>query len=238
MQISIIGDSWGEPNWRFPTDAYSASGHISCRLHRAGHTVYNSSQAGGSNLSTFTHAANWTVHRDSELVIWFHTELSRNMSHPIGNHWFYEQELSRVAHTVYQQCRDAFKVTFPKAQLWVIEGQSPVVSPQFYQFFKPRFFTKDWRSRLVGRQLPQTQLIGALSHYPFFDGCDDSHRQKMLWTQEVELVLTHMRRSHYFSDDCHPNDLAHEELFEEALTVIQECMQQPMWDKQIQGLST
>jgi hypothetical protein len=233
LQISIIGDSWGEPNWRFPIPNYSADGHLSQRLFRAGHRVYNSSRAGGSNLNTWSAALEQPAHRDSDLVIWFHTEITRDMRPPHLN-WRYEEELSQVAHTVYRKCRDSFKALFPKAQLWVIEGQAPTVKPHFYQWFNPRFYTPDWRSELIGINLPPTQLVGSLSREDFFKGSADSIKDRSKWTGEVEHILKRMRECNYFTDDCHPNDRAHEQLFQRAEEIIQECILEPTSHKQIQ----
>ena len=225
MQISIIGDSWGEPNWRFPMPGYSAEGHISQLLHYLGHRVYNSSIRGGTNLSAWESAQGMPAHKESDLVIWFHTEVSRDFRPPQSG-WTLDESLAQTSQRVYRDISHIRQELVPRARLWVIEGQAPVYSPHFYQWFKPDYWTRDWRSQILAQPMPLSQLVGPLSsNDQWLAQCRDPIEVQSQWVSDVELIMSSMRASPLFPDQCHPGDLAHKELLVQAQTIIQELSQ-------------
>lgn len=249
MQIAIIGDSWSDPGMfdhlaAIPCSGYSKQGHIDGRLRSKGYTVSNFSRYGASNLYTwrrFAQAANQTW----DWIIWFHTELARDWNWPdmaaaqcaLGctfaadlkpsyQAWSYKHSIEHAADTVYSEIA-AILTLHPRSKLMVIEGQSVCQEPQFSQHLEPHYWVRDWRSELVGRKLPASQLITTLSSSRswcrdglFFDRCVDQMQVQFRLLAAVEENLAAMNQSPWFVDRAHPGDRAYATLFDRIDPVL------------------
>jgi hypothetical protein len=225
MKIVMLGDSWGEPNWRSPQPGFTDQGHVSVLLRRWGAEVNNYSISGGSNYSTWW---SWNTHGQHlewpDWIIWFHTDMTRDFNwphlHGIDRRqpWHYEQVLETTAKSVYGRCSQIWH-RLGRAPLIVIEGQSTRVQPWFDQYFQPNWVIEDWRAQLIGRPLPPTQMIGPMVSQGknFFENCLDSTAQQLMWIDQVDEIMQAMRTSDLFPDNCHPGDRAQELLVDRLI---------------------
>jgi hypothetical protein len=212
--ILIVGDSWGEPNWRGPEyPGFTEAGHTTYQLRSLGHDVINLAVSGGSNLSTWINVRErGDLNQDRHWVIWFHTEITRDW--PQDRHrWFYQAITDRTADRVYSEIKQIKHTHCPNAGLILVEGQSTVIEPWFSQNFTTDLFVKDWRSELLGRPMPPSQLTAQLSQdQNILKGCLDSVEQQHQLIDHAEVILKAMNASDLFPDRCHPGDLAHQQL--------------------------
>lgn len=221
--LVILGDSWGEPNWRGPPrPGFTAEGHTEARLKAQGFSVHNCSQSGGSNMVTWL---NFERQRPpADCVIWFHTDIARDWpwNQLATQPWNVQAMLDHTADWVYARARSIYLSFDPLPKLIVIEGQSTVHQPYFHRYFNPNHHIQDWRSQLVGAALPPSQLVGPLSNADknFFDHCRDSVEQQHQLITDVETIMTAMRNCCLFPDNCHPGDQAHQQLTEEILLLL------------------
>lgn len=213
LNIAIVGDSWGEPNWRSPQPGFTAQGHVASQLAQRGHRVLNASVSGGSNL------ASWMRLRELERsqphwIIWFHTDLARDWrAHDLAKPWQYQELIDRTALEVYSRINEIW-LELAHCPMIIVEGQSVGHQPYFSEFFQHTEIIKDWRSELTGQELPQTQLLGPMSTsgHRLLANCRDSHSDQMKMIDAVETILRVMHQHDMFPDNCHPGDRAHSEL--------------------------
>lgn len=250
MRIAIVGDSWADPGLfdhldSIPCRGYSKQGHIDGRLRARGYTVGNFSRSGASNLHTWRQFAP-AAREPWDWIIWFHTELARDWNWPdmAAPHcalrctfaadlkpsyqtWSYQASIDHAAVTVYSEIA-AVLALHPHSKLMVIEGQSVCLEPRFSQWITPHYWLRDWRSELVGRKLPASQLITTLSSSRgwcrdglFFDRCTDGHELQFRLLAAVEENLTAMAGSEWFVDRAHPGDRAYAALFDRIEPILE-----------------
>ena len=243
MHIVIIGDSWADPGMfdhlsSIPCRGYTKQGHIDGRLKAHGYAVSNFSKTGASNLYTWRRFAQSQT-QPIDWIIWFHSELARDWNWPnidapnCGLHctfaadlkpsyaaWSYEASIKHAAEVVYGEIAQIL-ANRQNPRLMVIEAQSVCLEPYFSQHIQPTYMIKDWRSELVGRKLPATQLITTLSSSRswvkdglFFDRCVDDLKQQLKLLSAVEQNIDAMSTSTWFVDRAHPGDRAYAVLFD------------------------
>lgn len=219
-KIIILGDSWGEPNWRLARQGFTAQGHSEYRLRDLGCTVTNYSSSGGSNLTTWLAwaqdltAADW--------LIWFHTDIGRDWPwQELSRGWHYQELMDQTADQVYSRAQ-AIYARSNRPKIILVEGQSRRHRPQFDQYFSPHTVITDWRSQLLGRELPYSQLIGPLSSADknFFRSCRDSLELAHSLITDVETIMEAMKHSELFPDNCHPGDQAHAQLTQQLWEIV------------------
>lgn len=221
----MLGDSWGEPNWRSPQPGFTDQGHVSVLLRQWGAEVNNYSISGGSNYSTWWSYKTHGQHLERpDWIIWFHTDLARDFHwqhlHGIDRQqpWRYLDTLETTARSVYSKCSEIWQA-LGAAPLILVEGQSQRLSPLFEEYFRTHLIIKDWRAQLVGRDLPSTQMIGPMvgQGAKFFENSSDSLADQNLWIDQVETIMQAMRDSPLFVDNCHPGDRAQVMLFDQLV---------------------
>lgn len=253
MRIAIVGDSWADPGLfdhlpSIPCKGYSKQGHIDGRLRARGYTVGNFSRSGASNLYTWRQFAQ-APRETWDWIIWFHTELSRDWNwpnidaeccglrctfaadlKPSYQAWNYSASIEHAALTVYSEIAAALKA-HADSKLMVVEAQSVCLEPQFSQWITPHYWLRDWRSELVGRKLPASQLITTLSSSRswcrdglFFDRCQDHHEVQFGLLAAVEENIAAMDQSPWFVDRAHPGDRAYAALFDRIQPVLEGLM--------------
>ena len=223
--IIILGDSWGEPNWRGPqyndrhSPSFTAQGHSANLLAQRGYTVFNYSESGRGNMTTWLKLQSNPPPR-ADHVIWFHTEIARDFSQDqVGDLW---TELDTTADRVYSRISGILTQYLEGVPLTVIEGQSQCHQPQFDHYIKDCHVIKDWRARLLGQDsLPYTPLLAQIcgTGDPFARWTN-STEEKSQWITDTELVLDLMKHSDLFPDNAHPGDLAHLELTNQLCELI------------------
>ena len=159
--IVILGDSWGEPNWRGPYRSnFTAQGHTEHRLRAQGYQVHNYSCSGRSNLHSWRRLAESPPNK-VDYVIWFHTEIARDFDQK--SRGLLSEELDRTADQVYAGVAAIQNQWVKDAHLIVIEGQSQVHQPHFDRYFAHRTLILDWRAHLLEQEeLPYTPLLALL----------------------------------------------------------------------------
>lgn len=239
MNILIVGDSWGVPNYileNFPT--YRPEDHLEFHLKKLGHSVYNYSLNGNSNKRTmesvdFTkrhlgddcnlvpHAylptwMNPVGHPESlpmkiDWTIWFHTEVFRD---GFDAKKTFHQNLVEKSHEVYSYARTFFEKT--NSKLAVIGGQAaigPSVRDIFYSYIKPDFIIEDWRSEIVGKPLPECYTVSSLNGAFSWalQGIDRVEEKERL-VDAQEVVIQAMEDCEDFADNAHPAGPPNEKL--------------------------
>jgi len=204
-KILIWGDSWGEPNWRNPQPGFTAEGHTSSRLRTLGYDVENLSESGQGNLVSIQRKP----HTRPDWIVWFHTELPRDFDiGAVHHHWRYNEFCDRTAERVYSLAAKRLH-ELGNPVLIVIEGQAPLW-PGYEQHFTP-YKTIPWKEQLLGTSLPHSHLTATwdLLNTPLNR---DSTATRHSLTRDAHTILELMKSSNYFTDNCHPNDVAHEML--------------------------
>lgn len=221
-KIVVFGDSWGDPEVadNVQRSGFTNQGHVVNLLKTAGHAVTNFSKGGVSNL------VSWLYLRDdprdfsdTDWIIWFHTEMARDWKPQKG--WHLCDRISEWSNHVYARIAELQRQRLGAAGLILIEGQSTRVEPEFSCYFQPLHMVKDWRSELCAEPLPDSQIMAPLLSNPrLLRGCKDPQARQNRWLNNIHKLISAMKLSPYFSDDCHPNDLAHRELFTKLQTWI------------------
>jgi hypothetical protein len=214
MNILILGCSYGVPNYFGPA-TWPAEVHIEFLLKHQGHVVHNCSQNRGSNTNTLMRAEKYLRGEQIEhpaysnqyvectnvgkldLVIWFHTETSRDMLNPAE---------------VYQKFANFFSKIQTKVA--VIGGAGDVL-PEFEHFYKPDFFIPSWRRLILGKSTPLTNM---LSGADWVEASGWSLNQKLKILDDALNVLDLMATSEHFPDGSHPGSWPHQDLFDRLTT--------------------
>jgi hypothetical protein len=217
--IIIMGDSWGEPNWRRPQPGFTPQGHTANLLAQRGYTVFNYSESGRGNMTSWLKLQKNPPPR-ADHIIWFHTEIVRDMSNDYTG--LLNEQLDLGAEQIYRRIQGIQQQYVEAADLIVIEGQSQVHQPHFDRYFPQRRLIADWRAELLAQDsLPYTPLLAQIcGEGDAFARWTDSSEVKQQMLTDTERVLDLMRDSELFPDNAHPGDLAHEQLTNRLIELI------------------
>jgi len=224
MNILILGCSFGVPNYYggFPTGMKEH--HIEFLLRSRGHTVHNCSRNAGSNLHTLERAKEYLsgkpiVHPASvkgynnnsvyatqfvecknigpiDLVIWFHTEHTRDKEEPL---------------LVYKEFAKFFSEL--NAKVVVIGGAGDVL-PEFVNTYTPDFFIQSWRRLILKKDVPLSNTLSAAN---FIDASDLSLAEKSKIVNSNLELLELVNQSPHFFDGVHPGAWPHQDLVNRLL---------------------
>jgi hypothetical protein len=233
MNIVIIGDSWGAPNYStdlsFPAYA-PPKVHTEYRLRNLGYNVFNFSITGGTMIDTIEYAMYTLknqevpiriIHRllpqqfesmpkiraeNVDWIVWFHTEAIRDqlLDH-IAKYVKLEEHHTFSSHLGYRAFAELVKLC-PQAKTAVIGGQA-IIDPILYQYHKPNFVIEDWRSEIVGKKLPRCISLGRLEYINTFY---DSNEEKLKTFDVHTQIFDAMNNADLFFDRCHPGSKPHE----------------------------
>lgn len=141
-------------------------------------------------------------------VIWFHTEALRDQFTDSMFPFVKIEEAHNIcSHICYRSFVKMLEI-FGNPKTAVIGGQAPV-DPILYQYHKPTFEIKDWRSEIVGRQLPRCYSFSKLDLI-----CDmyDWSEVRMDFIDVHEKIMASMTDTNLFFDRCHPGVEPHKDL--------------------------
>jgi hypothetical protein len=217
MNILIIGDSWAlSPSWA-PSSQYK---WLEFALIDLGHTVFNRAKGGGQNCQNLNDCIYFLENTKDkikiDLIIWLHTELIRDINlHECEGYDSKEQRTTLeqifdyIEDYTAQRASEARKLTSAK---WaIIGGHAPIRSPE--KFSWAEFFIRDWRSQLVGEQLPASQSLSGLSWLN--DNIElvgkDTVRSEIEKYEQIVKIGEKMTPSIFF-DGVHPTARQSEEL--------------------------
>ena len=213
MNILIIGDSWGVPNYPSPDPAVRHYGslpehHTEFLLKNLGHNIYNFAKNSGSNLQSIYAARKFLDSTDVKVdwIIWFHTEALRDRS-KIHLDDFYIPVILEQLYTIIYIEFEKFRIN-AAADTIVIGGQAPVADC-FYKIVNATHVIKDWRSEILEQPL---EPIHTLCHLDIIEKSSDSIEYKNRLMQNHDLILDLKKSSDDFPDNCHPGQQAHENL--------------------------
>jgi len=243
MNVVIIGDSWGVPNYSeylFPTPT-PPEVHTQYRLKNLGYNVNNFSINGGSMLDTVEYAIstlqktevspriinkllpqqrsilNDITKENVDWIVWFHSEAIRdNLNDYIARYVKLEEHHTFSSHLCYRAFAELINLC-PKAKTAVIGGQA-VIDPILYQYHKPNFEIVDWRSEIVGKKLPRCISLGRLEYINTFY---DSNEEKLKTFDVHTEIFDAMKNHDLFFDRCHPGAEPHKELTERLHNIFQ-----------------
>ena len=216
MNILILGDSWGVPNYYGPPGV-DAKYHTEFLLKDLGHTVYNCANNGGSNLASFDSANSLLKSKPVKIdwIVWFHTESLRDRNLFDLNEKFYINEIIENSSKIIYQDFEKLRLT-TKSKTFVVGGQAKLVD-SFYQITGADYVIPDWRSSIFNRQFP---LVHTLCHLDLIEKSSDSLEFKNNLLKDHETILDYMKQSEHFPDNCHPGIQPHRELVERIKALI------------------
>ena len=208
--IQIWGDSWGDPTKNYIVPGFTTEGHTQFLLEEKGYDIENLSAAGHGNMVSISRALSGDTRlRTPDWVVWFHTEIPRDIIRGKTQRWSYEKDIPKKATEIYSYANAFFSRT--KSKLILIEGQSRVVEPAFSVFLKPTLFIPDWRGELIGKEMPNCQVIAC---HELLEHAVDSTITKHKIATDVSHILHEMKYCDYFVDNCHPGNEAHKMMAE------------------------
>ena len=216
MNILILGDSWGIPNY-FGPPGVDAKYHVEFLLKDLGHIVYNCANNGGSNLASFESANRLlkSLPIQVDLMIWFHTESLRDRN--LFNHdekFYIDEIIQNSCKIIYGEFEKRKQTT--KSKTFVVGGQAKLVD-SFYQITGADYVIPDWRSLIFNRPFP---VVHTLCHLDLIEKSSDSLEFKNNLLKDHETILDYMKQSSCFPDACHPGILPHRELVERISALI------------------
>lgn len=218
--ILMIGDSWGlSPYWS-PMNPIQNEPYTEHRLFELGHMVWNKSEGGGQNIRILQdcdfYLRNVYHHVKFDLIIWFHTEMVRDI-HSYNNDKKFkgisldsiEGQLEYVKNITYELATN-IKQDFPEIKWAIIGGHAPIMTPE--QLSWADFLIEDWRSEIVGKKLPACQTLSGLD---WLQQNIDTFGPNAV-QQELDNYETIVRECstdvNKFYDGVHPTGLYHRQL--------------------------
>lgn len=238
--ILMIGDSWGVPNY-YGLPGVAPEFHTELKLKELGYKVYNCSQNGSGNIQSLNKAKEFLqgipvsdtrgidniVLDDKDIkidfVVWFHTEFFRDEKPDPS--LTLENNLKWMSKRHYKAFAEFFKEL--NAKVIVIGGQTPI-RDELFKVITPYFFIQDWKSVILGKDLPKVYCLGlgpnASGGNAWIDELPDSTEDKLKALNDIELIYDAMRDSPDFPDQCHPGILPHKYLTETLHRLFNECV--------------
>lgn len=223
----IIGDSWGVPN--YPPQYYGLKDrhhigdppetHTEFLLRARGHRVTNCAINASGNYRSILEAEKQIKGHKIDWIVWFHTELLRD-SHldQLDRRPYYINDLiDQLAQRIYPSFDRLRSKTGARAA--VIGGQAPLLD-SFYTYARADWVKTDWRSEILGQQLPS---VHSLCTAQLIDSslCRDSLEDRIRLLDQHKLILDSMAASPDFPDLCHPGRGPHLKLVEELTDLWQ-----------------
>ena len=227
MNILIIGDSWGVPN--YPPEYYGLKDrrhigdppetHTEFLLRAQGHRVTNCAINASGNYRSILEGLKHAGQHRVDWIIWFHTEMLRD-SH-LGQRdrrpYMIQNLTEEIAVEVYQLFRDLQIKAGAKAA--IIGGQAPVLD-NFYHITSADWVKTDWRSEILGQSLPVVHSL-CTPHLIESSLCRDSIEDRIRLLDQHRLILDAMAASPDFPDLCHPGREPHRKLVEWILKIFE-----------------
>lgn len=216
MNILILGCSWAVPNY-FGGEGDLPETHTEMLLKTLGHQVYNCAINGGSNMQSLNRARacirgepiqhpayktkiiQYTTPITIDLLVWFHTDLGRDTSIVNNIDCSIDQQLSKICNLVYKDYANFINEL--QCKVAIIGGCSDI-HQSLYKYIQPNFCLPSW----------QKKLINASSMGFRFNLVKNPTKKDIEFLDNAKLVISLMKKSKLFPDNCHPGGIAHKEL--------------------------
>ena len=221
-RIYFWGDSWASPTKIDIVKATNA-GHSFNLLKQYGYDLTNFAADGAGNFHSI-HASRHAPEPD--YLVWFHTEMLRDLDLMVNKFnlfdcpWYIENGLHAIAKKIYELAAEQLD-RWPNTKLILLQGQSPVVDPEFSHLIQP-FVMKNWRYDLYsdeGKKLDPCYFLSTYHKIKSGQILDSAEEKKKI----IDLVDRHyveMSANLYYPDNGHPSDVAHRELVNYLLKVF------------------
>lgn len=233
MNVLLLGCSFGVPNY-FGHPGPAPSEHTEFILRDYGHTVFNCSKNGSSNLESLQRAQRFllgysithpaykdqkiqiTVNQPIDWIVWFHTELYRDLQTLANKTNNFDKDCETLAEITYQLYREFQKNL--GARIAVIGGAGDLHA-RFDNYFDPEFVIRSWRSEILGVNDLTSNTIWQRN---YFESSTAPIKEKLqhLETDLKLLELTHT--SPDFPDNYHPGARPHRELAQKLHQIFQQ----------------
>ena len=201
MNVLILGCSFGVPENGCPTEY-----HTETQLKLRGHNVINCARSGISNLESLAFAEQFSglIPYQIDWVVWFHTELIRDLAYLVNYRSFDFDEAASIVYNNYSQF-----VKKQRCKLAVIGGAAPV-HPKLFNFIQPDFCIPSWFNKILNLELPQIQTLSRLDIIEKLQGIGPQRKLEIL--EQHEKILDALLASDDFPDNYHPGIRPHFEL--------------------------
>jgi hypothetical protein len=230
MNILLIGGSYGVPNYYGPP-GIEPEYHTEYLLKDLGHTVHNCSQNGGSNLWAIKRAETYlsgtpighpgeseskpfdmiqlTSPVKIDWIVWFHRELFQDYRDIADQgKQSYDTAVELLAHLTYKRFAEFARKL--NAKTAVIGGCVGAVNPVLYEYIIPDFIINDWKSSILGIDLPVVQFMDLDSI-----DLDIDIEQKHKLVDDQLFIIRQMSQSKDFPDGGHPGIKPHADLVQQ-----------------------
>ena len=232
MNVLILGCSFGVPNY-FGPPMPGPDTHTEFLLRKHGHTVFNCAKNGGSNLDSLERAKSFlhgipithpafkdqsvktTAGQKIDWIVWFHTELYRDLQKLPNKTNLFTQDRSAIAKLTYQSYKEFQDQT--SAKLAVIGGAGEL-DDCFSDYLLPEFTIRSWRSEILGID---TLSSHTLWQREYFNHSKDTVKEKLQRLENDLYLLDLTHASADFPDDYHPGERPHRELAEKLHKLFQ-----------------
>lgn len=224
MNILIIGDSWGVPNYH-GSPGVDPKYHTEWLLRKKGYNILNFSINGGNNrigIDRAYHLSNSDIF-PVDWILWFHTEPLRELFHNQYNdnaeNPDFKFEINEFNEKILRNNYEKFNEakTLLNCKVALIGGQAPV-HPCHRQYFIPEFLIEDWRSDILGYKLPVNYMIGQ-PHWLDLPNCTNSIEEKLSILNDIKTIRDSMQAP-LFPDCAHPGIKPHADLEELLATKV------------------
>jgi len=199
--ILILGDTWGiTPCHNFGTDS-SVANWFEFHFLKHGHATFNKAFGGHSNTFSFEQAdvflnAVKETNFQIDLVIWFHTELIRDVI-PEDRTAFakkhYDFVVDEIAGRMYTNAK-RIKNLSPTTKWVIIGGHAPLRPNKKHLLDWADYRIDNFREKIIGAPVPESQAFeyleqgkGSLWDFP---GISDSIIERELAIKEQIISLT------------------------------------------------
>jgi len=133
-------------------------------------------------------------------ILWFHSEAVRDHLSPQMMNYVKVEELHAFSSNLAYRAFSKLVECCHGVKTAIIGGQAPV-SKLLYNYHTPTFIIEDWRSEIVGYQLPYVYTISRLD---MVENSFDSKEDKIRIMDNHRKVYDAMMNKELFFDYCHP----------------------------------
>lgn len=206
--ILILGDTWGITPCHTWSDDKTISEWFEFQFMKKGHAVSNRSWGGNSNNYQLTQAevyldATKNTEREIDLIIWFHSELMRDLTPPIVQQMQtigYDAAMELTAELIYGQVSD-MKVRYPNTKWAIMGGHAPLLSSKKHLLDWAEFRIDNLRATIAGCDIPESQAFEFLDKSKGslwdFQGISEDIIQRELAIAEIIKVSTQDKNKFY-----------------------------------------
>jgi hypothetical protein len=205
--ILILGDTWGITPCHIWSHDQSPTDWFEFQFLKKGHPTFNKSWGGNQNhyqlaqADVFLNATKNTA-MEIDLIIWFHSELMRDLGESRSGEkqnemileLGFDGTLDHIAEKIYGRV-NKMKEDFPKTKWAIIGGHAPIRSTRSYLLDWVEFRIDNWRQEISGKECPESHAFewleegkGSLYDFPAI-GEDIIQRELLIKEKILEATM-------------------------------------------------